>query len=72
MFAARIRVLPQQLETQLHRMQPMGLRYVTLDYCIDGDLRVIPVTALLQHIRETISAVEASGLGKVMKQEFEG
>ncbi len=57
----------RELEDQLERMQSAGMRYVTLDHRMNGEGRIVPIVGLLQHVQQTIGAVESSEIGKAMR-----
>jgi hypothetical protein len=74
LYGGKHRISPmdyRELDGQLQRMQLAGRRYVSLDRRISGDVRVIPIGDLLQHVQKTINTVESSELGKAMKRGFE-
>ena len=52
-------------------MQPGGQRYVTIDRRMSGDVEVLPIGTMIQHVQQTINAVESSELGKAIKRGLE-
>jgi hypothetical protein len=60
----------RELEGQLRRMQSARQKYVTLDLRMSGDGRLVPISALLQHVQNTINEVDSSELGKAMNSRI--
>lgn len=60
----------RELGGQLLEMQIAGQRYVTLDRRMSGDVRVVPIGDLIQHVQKTINAIESSEIGQAMKDGF--
>lgn len=61
----------RELEGQLQELQSTGMGCVALDQRMNGDVTVVPIGTLLQHVKESVKAVESSELGNTMKRALE-
>ena len=61
----------RELEGALRRMPSLGSHYVAVDQRMNGQMRIVPVVELLQHVRQVIDAVESSKLGEAIRRGME-